>query len=443
MPAVRQPSSSHTQTMTESATSSPTPPNTGLAISGPYQRLLVGALMFLTYAVFAMAWAAGGSLLKVIMVDMRLSLSQASFLTTIVGFAKILGPAIAGFVVARTDLRWAFMTASAFICVGIFAPISLGYPLLLFARFCMGIGGAMVLVYFSSIAMQWFPEKERVIVNGLNAVSASAGIMFALFVTPLLMDSFAGSWRKTLLLYSTVSIVLALLWLMFGRNESHTGAISLKTPNSTITGYRNAAKDVNTWKLSFAGAGATTVALSLFTYFPTYYSSVLGFQKTTVVFFAPAIAMSAGIPGTLLGVYVSKKIGRRIPLIRFPGVFFMLAAIGMIVFKDPGMIILSAVVFGFSLYFAWPALLTVPQELTGQTSEKIGYMMGIYWSTTYAFATLGVWLIGKIIDISGDFRYGLVLAMTASASLFVSSFILPETGRLGSPDRIPPFRRVP
>lgn len=402
----------------------------------PY-RFVIEILIFFTYAVFGIAWAGCGAFLKDIMKELSLTLSQASFITTSVSFAKIFGPALAGFVLYRLGLRWAFMAASALICLGILAPIAPSYPLFLLARFGMGIGGAMVVVYFTPLIMQWFSAKERVVINGINYISINTGMMIALFATPFLVKAFNGSWKTVMILYSLISIILAILWLILGRekdvNPKSTDKQKAETKKDNVfEDYKEAILDKNTWILSFSFIGILSMYITIFTYFPTFYKA--GFlempnsKMSSLVAMAPAILMCSAIPASLLGIFLTQKTGLRLPFLRWPGLFFIISILGMVFFKNPIFIIISAICSGFGLFLGSAAFYTIPQELPGVTVKKASYMMSVFWMVCYIFATLNVWLVGKIAEVSGSLINGFIFSIILSGSIFIGSFLLPETG---------------
>jgi MFS transporter, CP family, cyanate transporter len=391
-------------------------------------RFVIEVIIFLTYAVFGMTWAACGSFLKEVMHDLGLSLSQASFLSTSVSFAKIFGPALAGFLFGILGLRWAFLLASILIGLGIFAPLAPNYFLLLLSRFAMGVGGAMVVVYFTPLVMKWFPAHERLAVNGVNFVSINTGMMVGLFITAPVTAALSGSWRNTLILYSCLSLVMAVLWLVFGKDAEDDKPSATGTKGSGGNTLLDAARNIMTWKLVFTNTGVLSLYLVLFTYFPTFYRDVFGYSKESAIMYAPAIAMSMGIPSSLLGIYLSGKTGLRIPFLRYSGIMLAPATAGMFILNNPALILISAVVTGFALFLAVSPFYTIPQELPDATPQTAGNMMSVFWSISYVMATFNVWFVGKISESSGSMSLGFFYVTVLSLSLFVGSFLIPETG---------------
>jgi len=398
----------------------------------PYQdgtvswyRFVIETILFLTYLAFGMTWAAAGSFLKDIMRELSLTLSEASFVNTSVTFAKIFGPALAAFAATKLGLKRAFLLASLLICLGIFAPLAPDYPLFILARFGMGMGGALAVVYFTPITMQWFPEEERIIVNGLNFVSLSVGMMLGFYITDPLMNAMGGSWKKTLLIFSSISIFLAVMWLIFGREKE---GIKKEGNLSCISGYIDALRDRNTWKITFAYAGTLCHYMCFITYFPTFYKNSALLAADPWIIKAPAIVMFSGIPAVLIGIVLSRILKLRIPIIRFAGVILVPSAMGMFLFRSGIPILVCAVATGFGMFLWRSPFFTIPQELPDATSEKAGYMMSVFWAVSYTAATIAVWFVGRLTEITGSFIPGFMLISLLAGSLFIGSFIIPETG---------------
>lgn len=391
-------------------------------------RYVIEALLFLTYAAFGMTWASCGTFLKEIMKDLSLTLSQASFISTSVSFAKIFGPALAGYIACRLGLYRSFLVAACLICLGILAPMSPNYPLLLLSRFGMGIGGAMVVVYFTPMVMQWFKDKERIIINGINFVSINTGMMLSLFLTQPIMQIMKGSWKNTLILYSCISILFAILWLFLGREAKDTAKNKKEDPADEKISYFDIIREPDVWKLALTYFGALTLYLVLFTYFPTFYRDAFNLKAGSLPLQAPAIAMCIGIPASLLGIYLSKKTGLRIPFIRYAGVFLIPSSVGMYIINNPAVIIISSFLTGFCLFLWASPFFTMPQELPGMSHRKSGMLMGVFWSVCYMAATFNVWFVGKLAEMTGSFLYGFIYVTALSSFVMIGSFLLGETG---------------
>ncbi len=368
------------------------------------------------------------------MQDLDIGLSRASFINTSVSAAKILGPVVAGALSARLRLKRAFLVASFLICLGVLAPLGNSFWQVLAARFLMGLGGALVVVYFTPIVMEWFGGRERVTVNGLNFVSISVGMTFGLAFTEEIRAMLGGSWRGTLLLYSAASLVLFLLWLLLGKDREdglpEQGPEEyghLRRPDEKGS-LGEALRDKNTWKLILCYCGILAVYLVLITYAPHYYRQSGTFEAASPVYLAPSVALISSIPAVFLGIWISRQVGLRRPLLRVSGAVVIPGVLLMFFSHRVVPVFAGAVLTGFGMFFWRPALFSIPQELPGSTPVKSGYMMSVFWAACYSLATVATWLTGVIIEAAGSYATGFILVTILSGSLLVGSFTVPETG---------------
>ncbi len=408
----------------------------------PGYRYVIETILFLTYVVFGMTWSAAGSFLPDIMRDLCLGLSEASFVNTSVSAAKIVGPLVAGMISARLGLKQAFLFASFLISLGVLAPVFDSYATILVARFLMGLGGALVVVYFTPIVMEWFDRRERVIVNGLNFVSVSIGMTIGLASARHLRRLLDGSWRNTLLLFSGLSIALLALWLIFGKNRKGLASMRRRgdgEPASDVTVPRGSSEDEsgimrafanpNTWKLILAYFGLLSVYIVIITYAPGYFEQAEYFSNSSGIYLAPSLALISSIPASFIGIYVSQKIGLRLPLLRISGILVVPGVLLMFFARLSILVFIGAVLTGFGMFFWRPALFSIPQELPGATPSKSAYMMSVFWGVCYALATLVTWLTGVIIEKTGSYSAGFILVACLSVSMLIGAFVIPETGK--------------
>ena len=154
----------------------------------------IEAIMFFTYAFFAVSWIAGSSLTPQIMEYFKLeSFASATFISNAITIAKIIGNFMAAAILAKLYPKRAIMLGSGLIVVGsLIAIFSQQYWMFILGRFIMGFGGALYVVYFSPVVLHYFKKEQLVTVNALNSVAYNVGgIMAMLMVGPVV------SWLKT------------------------------------------------------------------------------------------------------------------------------------------------------------------------------------------------------------------------------------------------------
>ena len=380
------------------------------------RKYFIEVILFGSYVLFAMAWVGGTSFMSEIMNQMHVEgLAAGSFISTSVTLAKIVGTAIAAWTMIKFGIRKAFILASVMVCAGILTPFSPNYSVLLVSRFLMGLGGALIVVYFNPIVVQWFNEKERPVVNGLNAVAFNVGTALTMFFVDDFVKIFGG-WKETLLVISVCSIGFTILWLCFGKyKETDTSAKSSSSENEY--GFMDGLKDSFNWKLSLTYAGLLSFYVVLFTFYPK-----AGVSEAKLV-------ILMGIVGAVAGIFYSQKFPKRIPVMKWSGLCQIIAIIGLSFFAKSEIITtISAILLGFFVFFPMTALVTLAQEQPNMTPRKISVTFSIFWSVSYLFASIVPTIFGKIVDLNnGNYILAFVFITIISTSFFIGSFFLPES----------------
>ncbi|EGM70856.1 major facilitator superfamily MFS_1 [Shewanella sp. HN-41] len=364
-----------------------------------------------------MAWVGGTASMNNIMASMHIeSYASASLLSGAVTLAKIVGTFGAAYLTLKFGVKYAFLVAALLIVTGIMTPYAPNYELLLLSRFLMGLGGAFMIVYFNPIVMHWFAPEERPVINGLNAVAFNMGTAIVLWGMPSI-NAISGGWQQSLLLFSLISLVLALLWLLvqFDHVQSSNG---IKTDNQTIYTYLDGLKDPFNWAYALTYSGLLSFYICLFTFYPQAGIS----QSKWVIGF--------GIIGTIAGILYSRKQPLRLPIIRLSGVLIFITVLGLSFGSVSWLQSLCAIVLGFFIFLPVTALVSIPHELPKMTSQKITVIFSLFWSISYLISTLVLWLFGKLVDINnGSYFASFVLITLLSTTVFIGSYFLPETGQ--------------
>ncbi|ABL98734.1 MFS transporter [Shewanella amazonensis] len=380
-------------------------------------KYLVEGLVFTSYVLFAMAWVGGTASMDQIMASMHIeSFASASLLSGAVTLAKIVGTFAAAYLTLKFGVKYAFLVAALLIVTGIVTPYAPNYDVLLVSRFLMGLGGAFMIVYFNPIVMHWFAPEERPVINGLNAVAFNVGTAIVLWGMPAI-NAITGGWQQSLLVFSLASLVLALLWLMvkFDREQPVAGA---QTQEASHYSYLDGLKDSFNWAYALTYSGLLSFYICLFTFYPQAGIS----QSKWVIGF--------GILGTVAGILYSRKQPLRLPIIRMSGLVIFITVLGLSFGTEPWLQTLCAIVLGFCIFLPVTALVSIPHELPKMTGQKITVIFSLFWSISYLISTIVLWLFGKLVDMNqGSYFASFVLITLLSATVFVGSYFLPETGK--------------
>ncbi len=384
------------------------------------RKYLIEMILFFSYMLFAMAWSGGTAFMGEIMSSMGISsLASASLISTSVTLAKIVGTAVAAWTIVKLGIRSAFSIASLMICASFLTPFSPNYPILLASRFLMGLGGALMVVYFNPIVMEWFEPNERPVVNGINAVAFNSGTAVTMFFIGDFVKIFGG-WQQTLVAFSTMSAFMFVLWLLFGKYEGGKSQQASSATAAESYTFLDGLKDPFNWKFALTYSGLLAFYIVLFTFYPR-----AGISQAKIV-------ILMGIVGAVLGILYSNKYKKRIPIIRVSGLIQLISVIGLnFSGGNQTLAAISAAALGIFMFLPMTALVTLAQEMPDMTPRRVSVTFSLFWSISYIAATLIPTIFGAIVDSNnGNFSTAFVFITVIASSFFIGSFTLPEPSSL-------------
>lgn len=103
------------------------------------------------------------------------------------------------------------------------------YVSMLVIRFLFGAGEAGAFPALSKVVYNWFPLKERGIVQGINFSGSRLGAAFALPLVAWMITT--TGWRLSFVIFGALGVVFAISWLLIFRNkpeESNTIGLTEK-----------------------------------------------------------------------------------------------------------------------------------------------------------------------------------------------------------------------
>lgn len=382
-------------------------------------------VMFLTYALFAINWIAGSTLTPQIMKYFQLdSFLSATLISNAITVAKIIGNFCAAGLLIKFLPKKAIGLGSLMIVLGsAIAIVAPQYWVFVLGRFIMGFGGAVYVVYFSPVVINYFNPEERPTVNALNSVAYNVGGMLAMLVVGPII-AMMQTWQGSMGFFTAISGVLFILWLMIGQDfELNTSSNS--ADNDIVKeeySFGAALSEKFNWIFPFTYSGILTFYIVLLNIFPI--SGVTAISSKTL----GVVVAFGGITGTIITILMSKVYFKRLPVIRICG--FFLPVFGVLMFTTTNGIIslIAAFAIGNLMFIPVTSLFMIPQELPNMTPAKLTKIMGIFWAFAYIIETIIFFIIGIVIDKSG-YTVGLAVAVVVSATAFVGSFFLPETGK--------------
>lgn len=390
------------------------------------RKYIIEFVMFFTYALFAVNWIAGSTFQPAIMKSFGIeSFAMGSMVTNAITIAKIIGNLCAASILIKLQPKKAIGVASLLIAGGsaiaTFAP---GFTFFIIARFIMGFGGALFVVYFSPIVINYFEPEKRVLINGINGAAYNIGSIIAMvIVAPVL--AWLVTWQSSMLFFSGLSGILLVMWLVLGEDFMLSKPAANADAVVEKYTYKKAFSEKFNWILPFTYSGLLTLYIAILTFFPIAKISEID-PKTL-----SATVALAGVVGAAAGIVYVKKATKRLPVIRFAGLAMTLFAFLMFTQSNPAIAYFSAAALGFLMFLPVTSLVTIPQELPDMSPGKLTVIMGIFWSISYVIQTTANFIFGAIVDANpvGGHKMALLVAAGFSLTFFIGSFLLPETGK--------------
>ncbi len=384
------------------------------------KKYLLEILMFSAYALFAASWVSGAILTP----DIQSSFGEEGFAnatwgSNVITLAKVAGNLAAAMLLVRLGAKRAFTLAMVLIAVGGLGALAGDYNGWLLSRLALGLGGALAIVYFNPVVLHYFSAAERPLINGINAAAFNTGNLLALLSTGAL-TAWLGNWQSVVALYGVMLVALAVLWWLSAEDFSLSGGGNRPAEKyGLLEGMREAFN----WWLPLAYCGVLFCYIAVFALFPLIDGFAVASNHLS------AVMIAAGMVGTAAGIVVTKRYPLRLPVLRYAGLALVIFAALMLVSRNPFIAYAAAALAGFFMFLPMTALVTLPQELPGMTPARITVTFAMFWSISYTVETALMYGAGVLADSSGQPAMAAYFAVACSASLFLVSFVLPESGR--------------
>lgn len=395
--------------------------------NGFHRAYIIELILFMTYAFFAVNWIAGSTLTpqiaKYFGVDTGAS---ASFVSNAVTLAKIIGNFLAAAILTKLYPKKSIALGSFLIfCGSLVAVFAQSYPMFIIGRFMMGFGGAVYVIYFAPVVINYFTAEQRPKINAINSVAYNFGAIVALIIVGPIIG-WLGTWQKSMGFFAAISGVLFVLWLVFGedfdinKNKSQTAASNAEVKKY---GMGDVLKEKITWLLPFTYCGVLILYLAVLQLFPQTEGAVISSATLS------ALTGVGGILGTLIAIWLSKNYFKRKPVIIICGLLMTLSGYIMVKTDSAGVAIAAALCLGTFMFLPMTSLMMIPQELPDMTPSRLTAIMGVFWALSYMIETVVFFIFGMLLDQTGSNDLSVMIAILLSLTFVVGGFFLPETGR--------------
>ncbi len=386
-----------------------------------YGWVVIGAFLAIDATIMGITFSLG-LMLPLIIKDLDMTLGQASWLGAVNWEVSALLSIPLAFRLSRYSPK-ALITIS---CLGE-APLLLAqglapnYWVLLVCRIAyMAIG----LARFASrptLIQQWFPKEKIPLVNAFLTVGMGLAGGTVVFFMGDLMDALNG-WRNTFYLFSALTVVLLVVWMILGRENPSSGV----TEHPQEPGALKAILSNKTlWLLGIGVTGDMLCFGAMETLWPTY-ATEKGFVSLQQASFCEGLSYYGFTVGSILGGLISMRLGRRKPVLWISGLLLPIVTMGVLYSHSFPVLALLWFLWGLAeLYY--PVMMTIPYELPGIKPQEVVLATAFVVTVFTAGSGLGPLLAGHIAEAIGLER-ALLVTCFFPLLLFVAGLLILETG---------------
>lgn len=362
-----------------------------------HKKWIVAFVLFGMYVSFGMSWMGvvplRGELKDILQIDD----TAGSRLVSIVSMAKSIVPILAGILAGRWGLTKTMRLSALLILSGLVIPFLPAYSAWVALKFLFGVGGAIWVTLMGAVTMQVFEARHRPLVNALNGVAITVGVVLALQITLPLTARFG--WQMTLLSYSLISaLFLVLLFLVGDLSFGNSPAASAGQGPSlkeTLVAYLSTLKMPVTWLTSLAFAGPLALYLVLSYWLPVYYEDSLALEKVKTLQLMSWMNLG-GILGSIATGLLLQRFGKTRPFIIIAAIVMPLSALGALYVTQLSLLPIILFVAGVGLFLSVSPIITLLQGQPGMTPALVGMILGTMFSITYILSYMAPEVVGML-----------------------------------------------
>ncbi|MDM7998465.1 MAG: MFS transporter [Dehalococcoidia bacterium] len=389
-----------------------------------YGWVVVGAFLAIDAIIMGITFSLG-LMLPLISDDLNMTLGQSSWLGAVNWEVSALLSIPVAFRLSRYSPK-ALVTIS---CLGE-APLLLiqglapNYWVLLVCRIAyMAIG----LARFAArpiLIQQWFPREKVPLVNGVLTVGMGLAGGTVVFFMGDIMAALDG-WRNTFYVFGAITAVLMAIWMILGRENPASG---VKEQPQEPGALKAILGNKTLWLVGIGVTGDMLCFGAMETLWPTY-ATAKGFVSLQEASFCEGLSYYGFTVGSILGGWLTMRLGRRKPLLMVSGLMLPLVTMGVLFSRSFPVLASLWFVWGLvELYY--PVTMTIPYELPGIKPQGVVLATALVVTVVTAGSGLGPLLAGYVAGAIG-LEKALLVTCFFPLLLFASGLLIAETGPRG------------
>ena len=373
---------------------------------GPRRAIAIEIILFLSYAFFSASWMVGSVVTNDMIQEFGVGHVPSS-VNNAISAAKIVGNFVAAWILVKLGPKKTVAFSCLLTCAVIIGALSTSFPFFILSRFLLGFGGAVLMICMTPYVVYCFSPKQQPIFIGINNAGPNTGNLIALFSISA-VRAWLVSWRSVILFYGLFSVILLVLWLIVGRGYpiAATPKQTDRSAGGKLYRYKDGLKEPFLYEFIFTMTGRLVMYTVMLYLFPLHPDFTVNSQ-----FISTMIALT-GIPGTILGIVLAKKLKRQITLFRFSGFAQSIATA-------------CAILMGVVIFISTPSLFTLPARMPGATPQKVAVIMTLYWTGAYILQMIVYAVIVHLANVT-TWKTAMLFTAFYSLTFLVGTFLLPD-----------------
>jgi predicted MFS family arabinose efflux permease len=189
-------------------------------------RWVIEVIVYLGSIMLGMIMFSIGPMLITLTQELQITFTKAGLLSGIIALVLGIFALISGAVSGRIGLKLTMCLGITIMALGgIISGILPNYTLVFIGRVLFAVGAGLFFPMVGAVIMQWFSDKELLVVNSVNFSGMTAGVAIGLLITTPLIEAFG--WRATLILYGAFCGVIAILsWPLLKERSTAVSSVA-------------------------------------------------------------------------------------------------------------------------------------------------------------------------------------------------------------------------
>lgn len=374
-------------------------------------RWIILVMSYVGQLSFALIFQSIPPILRLIILEQKITYSQAGLLMSLFGLPGIIIAIPIGIISDRFDMKKVGMTSLVLMIIGTFVlGISDTFLLMVMGRFVSGIGAITLGIIFPPLLSRWFIRKELGLAMGVVNTCMPLGIIISFNVLSFLGVTYG--WRTSIFGTTIVSIVALVIFVVLYKKPS------LKLKEVNTSGFSEFTKiGMPIWLVGLTWMWFNAMFISFFTFAQDFFV-LMDYEVASASILSSIIMVGAVFLSPLAG-YITSRFGKEQVFIMIGGI--VLAALILSIPTAPPLIPILVLMGIFSTFITVP-IFSLPSKIV--KPEHLGLAFGILTTCGNIGVLLGPYLVGLVKDLTNEYTASFYLMSCFSILVTFTTILL-------------------